>query len=97
MKTKAENQPHTEENLRPVEAAEQKAGRKPARYPEDGTGIDEQKQSNKARADSGALNLALLNSTNDMVWSVDPETFGLVTFNGRILTTNRFEPNYCWV
>ncbi len=28
MKTKAENEPHTDENLRPVEAAEQKAGSK---------------------------------------------------------------------
>ncbi len=79
-KTKTENQPHTEENLRPVEAAEQKAGSKLARYPEDGTHVDEQKQS-KGPAELQALNLALVNSTNDIIWCVDPETFELVTFN----------------
>jgi len=43
--------------------------------------ITEGKQTEKALAESQAQMLALFDSTNDMIWSVDPETFGLVTFN----------------
>jgi formate hydrogenlyase transcriptional activator len=81
MKSKAEKQPHPEENLKLFEAAGQEAGSKPARSPEDGTDVDEPKQSDKPLAELQALNLALFNSTNDMIWSVDPQTFALVTFN----------------
>jgi PAS domain S-box-containing protein len=45
------------------------------------TDVTERKRSEKALAESQAQILALFNSTNDMIWSVDPETFGLVTFN----------------
>ena len=45
------------------------------------TDVSERKRSEKALAESQAQILALFNSTNDMIWSVDPETFGLVTFN----------------
>lgn len=54
------------------------------RCPEDGSDVDEQKQSDKPFAELQALNLALLDSTNDMIWSVDRRTFGLVTFNRAI-------------
>jgi two-component system, sensor histidine kinase and response regulator len=43
--------------------------------------ITERKRSEKALAESQAQLLALFNSTNNMIWSVDPETFGLTTFN----------------
>jgi two-component system sensor kinase FixL len=43
--------------------------------------ITERKQTEKALAESQVHTLALFDSTNDMIWSVDPETFGLVTFN----------------
>jgi len=45
------------------------------------TDVTELKRSGRALAESQAQLLALFNSTNDMIWSVDPETFGLVTFN----------------
>jgi two-component system sensor kinase FixL len=43
--------------------------------------ITERKQTGKALAESQAQLLSLFDSTNDMIWSVDPETFGLITFN----------------
>ena len=43
--------------------------------------ITEHRQNLKALAESQAQLLALFDSTNDMIWSVDPVTFGLVTFN----------------
>ncbi len=43
--------------------------------------ITEHRQNLKALAESQAQILALFDSTNDMIWSVDPVTFGLVTFN----------------
>ena len=45
------------------------------------TDVSERRRAEKALAESQAQILALFNSTNDMIWSVDPETFGLVTFN----------------
>lgn len=45
------------------------------------TDVSERKQAERALAETQAQMLALFNSTDDMIWSVDPETFGLVTFN----------------
>jgi PAS domain S-box-containing protein len=45
------------------------------------TDVTERKKSERALAESQAQILALFDSTNDFIWSVDPETFGLVTFN----------------
>ena len=43
--------------------------------------ISERKRAQQALAESQAQILALFHSTDDLIWSVDPETFGLVTFN----------------
>jgi PAS domain S-box-containing protein len=45
------------------------------------TDVTERKRSERALAESQVQLLALFDSTDDMIWSVDPETFGLVTFN----------------
>jgi PAS domain S-box-containing protein len=45
------------------------------------TDVTERKRSEKALAESQAQILALFDSTDDFIWSVDPKTFGLVTFN----------------
>jgi PAS domain S-box-containing protein len=45
------------------------------------TDVTERKKSERALAESQAQILALFDSTNDFIWSVDPEMFGLVTFN----------------
>jgi hypothetical protein len=42
LETETENKRHTEENLRPAEAVDQKAGSEPAKYSEDGANADEQ-------------------------------------------------------
>jgi len=58
------------------------------------TDVTERRRAEKALAESQAQVLALFNSTNDMIWSVDPETFGLVTFNKGLrdyFSTARFE------
>ncbi|HSR12353.1 MAG TPA: PAS domain S-box protein, partial [Thermodesulfobacteriota bacterium] len=43
--------------------------------------LTERKKMERALAESRAQVLALFDSTDDFIWSVDPETFGLVTFN----------------
>ncbi|MCE5231250.1 sigma 54-interacting transcriptional regulator [bacterium] len=43
--------------------------------------VSEHKRSDDALAESQALLSALINSTNDMIWSVDPMHYGLLTFN----------------
>ncbi len=43
--------------------------------------ISERKKSEKALAESQAQVLAIFDSTDDFIWSVEPQTFGLVTFN----------------
>ncbi len=45
------------------------------------TDVSERRRSEKALAESQAQLLALFDSTDDMIWSVGPETFGLITFN----------------
>ena len=37
-------------------------------------------ESREALAEAQEL-LALINSTSDLIWSVDPQAFGLITFN----------------
>lgn len=39
------------------------------------------KQSNKALSESRILYNAIVNSTNDLIWSIDHTTFGLLSFN----------------
>jgi len=46
--------------------------------------ITERKQMELQLNWSEALHDALINSTSDMIWSVDPERFGLLTFNRRL-------------
>jgi PAS domain S-box-containing protein len=43
--------------------------------------ITERKQAQTELSESRALLTATINSTSDMIWSVDPERFGLLTFN----------------
>ncbi|MGE5361187.1 MAG: PAS domain S-box protein [Bacteroidales bacterium] len=43
-------------------------------------------ESREALAESQEALLALINSTNDLIWSVDPQAFGLVTFNNALRT-----------
>ncbi len=43
--------------------------------------ISERKLSEMALAEAQALTKAIVDSTSDMIWSVDPERFGLLTFN----------------
>jgi PAS domain S-box-containing protein len=43
--------------------------------------VTERKKSEMALAESQAQILALFDSTDDFIWSVDPEKFGLMTFN----------------
>ncbi|HSR11315.1 MAG TPA: PAS domain S-box protein, partial [Thermodesulfobacteriota bacterium] len=43
--------------------------------------ITERKNAETALAESQAQILALFDSTDDFIWSVDPERFGLITFN----------------
>jgi PAS domain S-box-containing protein len=45
------------------------------------TDITERKNAEKALKDSQSLISAIVDSTTDMIWSVDPENFGLLTFN----------------
>jgi PAS domain S-box-containing protein len=43
--------------------------------------VTEQKRAEEALRESQALTNAIVNSTSDMIWTVDPERFGLLTFN----------------
>jgi len=43
--------------------------------------ITARKQAEVALAESHALNESIINSTHDVIWSVDPVRFGLLTFN----------------
>lgn len=43
--------------------------------------IDERKKSQQALIESEILNKAIMDSTNDMIWSVDVENFSLMTYN----------------
>ena len=43
--------------------------------------LTEQKRAEAALRESQALTNAIVDSTSDMIWSVDPERFGLLTFN----------------
>ena len=43
--------------------------------------ITERKRTAKELAESQALLDSIVNSTTDLIWSVDPETFGLTSFN----------------
>jgi PAS domain S-box-containing protein len=45
------------------------------------TDITERKHAEMALVESQALTNAIVESTSDMIWSVDPESFGLLTFN----------------
>ncbi|OPY81996.1 MAG: Sensor protein FixL [Syntrophorhabdus sp. PtaU1.Bin153] len=46
--------------------------------------ISERKQAEAAVAEAQSMITALVESTDDMVWSVDPERFGLLTFNSAL-------------
>jgi PAS domain S-box-containing protein len=43
--------------------------------------ISERRKAEDALSESQALTTAIMNSTSDLIWSVNPETFGLQTFN----------------
>ena len=43
--------------------------------------ITERKQTERELIESRALQKAIFDSTKDMIWTVDPENFGLLTFN----------------
>jgi PAS domain S-box-containing protein len=46
--------------------------------------ITERKQADAAAAEAQAIITALVENTEDMIWSVDPERFGLLTFNSAL-------------
>jgi len=48
------------------------------------TDLTEQTQAEAALHESQTLTTAIVDSTSDMIWSVDPETFGLLTFNSAL-------------
>lgn len=46
--------------------------------------ITERKQAEAATAEAQSMISSLVESTDDMIWSVDPERFGLLTFNSNL-------------
>lgn len=46
--------------------------------------ITERKQAEAAASEARSLVTALVESTDDLIWSVDPERFGLLTFNSAL-------------
>ena len=71
-------------------------GKGPARLVVAHENITHRQQAEVALAQSRAQLLALVDSTSDMIWSVDPEQFGLISFNNGLkeyfLRNRGFEP-----